>query len=258
METGIQVSSLKPLLCTAQQVQQAFCKIAQMGAAAVQLQWIDKSVPAHAVAQALSASGLRAVSLQDLSTAIGEDLPYYLELLRAADCPDLCVSRVPPQYRSAAGVEQFAARLRALAEQLAQQGRTVSFHPCAPDFDVIDGVCLTERLMELLPTHITLCLDLYHVARVGRPLPQTVEQFGSRISMVHFKDYRPGPDGAEQLVPAGQGVVDWAGAAAACQRAGVRYAFVEQETWNRDPYACLQEALDWLNAECRAGAQPAL
>lgn len=258
METGIQISSLKPLLRTEQQVQQAFCKVAEMGVTAVQLQWIDKSVSAQAVAQALAASGLRAVSLQDLSTAIGEDLPYYLELMCAADCLDLCVSRVPPQYRSAAGVEQFAAQLRTLAEQLAQQGRTVSFHPCAPDYDVIDGVCLTERLMELLPPHITLCLDLYHVARVGRPLPQTVAQFGSRVSMVHFKDYRPGPNGAEQLVPAGQGAINWAGTVAACRCAGVQYAFVEQETWNRDPYACLQEALDWLNAECRAGAQPAL
>ena len=34
--------------------------------------------------------------------------------------------------------------------------------------------------------------------------------------------------------------------------AGVPYAFVEQERWDRDPYACLKEAMDWLDGEIAA------
>ena len=62
--------------------------------------------------------------------------------------------------------------------------------------------------------------------------------------MVHFKDSRDG-----HLVPAGQGDTPWEGVAQACRDAGVEYAFVEQETWDGDPFQCLQEALGWLKQQ---------
>ena len=68
--------------------------------------------------------------------------------------------------------------------------------------------------------------------------------YAGRICMAHFKD---GKDG--RLVPAGQGDTDWRGVAAACLEADVSYAFVEQETWDRDPFVCLGEALNWLNGQ---------
>ena len=62
--------------------------------------------------------------------------------------------------------------------------------------------------------------------------------------MVHFKDEKDGV-----LVPSGQGSTDWSGVAHACEKAGADYAFVEQETWTRDPFECLQEAFAWLNGQ---------
>ena len=53
MECGIQVSSLKPLLMTPQQVRDAFSKMNNLGCTVVQLQWIDPSVPAEVIATAL-------------------------------------------------------------------------------------------------------------------------------------------------------------------------------------------------------------
>jgi hypothetical protein len=45
METGIQLSSLKPVLKTTEQVQRAFKKMADFGCRYVQLQWIDPALP---------------------------------------------------------------------------------------------------------------------------------------------------------------------------------------------------------------------
>ena len=53
MEIGIQISSLKPLLLTTQQVQKAFENMKQLGCNIVQLQWIDPSVPAADIARIL-------------------------------------------------------------------------------------------------------------------------------------------------------------------------------------------------------------
>ena len=62
--------------------------------------------------------------------------------------------------------------------------------------------------------------------------------------MVHFKDAA-----GEALVPAGQGDTNWNGVVEACMEACVPYAFVEQERWDRDPFICLKEAMDWLSQE---------
>ena len=62
--------------------------------------------------------------------------------------------------------------------------------------------------------------------------------------MVHFKDFR-----GDELVPAGQGEIDWRPAIDACLETDVAYGFVEQETWNRDPFGCMNEALSWLNGQ---------
>ena len=64
--------------------------------------------------------------------------------------------------------------------------------------------------------------------------------------MVHFKDGI-----GKTLVPAGQGETRWDGVVRACLDAGVPYAFAEQETWDRDPYECLKEAMDWVADEMK-------
>lgn len=251
MLTGIQVSSLKPLLTTAEQVEQAFFRLSQWGCRIVQLQWIDKAVPPQVVGRALAANGLTAISNQDLYLEIQKDPEYYFALNQACNCRDLCVSRIPQPYRSAEGVAEYAEQLSSLYARLKAQGMTLSFHPCKPDYDKMGGQRLLDGLLARLPGDVRLCLDLYHVEHAGLSLPQTLQRYRGRVSMVHLKDYRRLPGGGEQLVPAGQGEVEWGPALDACLQTGVGCAFVEQETWERDPFDCLQEALAWLCRECR-------
>jgi sugar phosphate isomerase/epimerase len=56
------------------------------------------------------------------------------------------------------------------------------------------------------------------------------------VEFVHFKDYCIAPDGSETLVPVGQGVTDWSAAVDACRETGVRWAFAEQERWEKDAF----------------------
>ena len=93
---------------------------------------------------------------------------------------------------------------------------------------------------------LDICLDLYHLNRNCSDMPQWIRRYGKRIPMVHFKDAS-----GDVLVPAGQGDTDWTGVVKACLDVGVSYAFVEQERWDRDPYCCLKEAMDWLDEEIR-------
>ena len=93
-----------------------------------------------------------------------------------------------------------------------------------------------------------LCLDLYHAYRAGLAPEAALRRWAGRVCMVHFKDYRPGPTG-DTLTPAGSGVIPWDAALRACRETQVPYGFVEQETWDGDPFRCLGQAFAWLRAQ---------
>ena len=243
MELGIQVSSLKPLLNTPEQVDQVFARMAQMGCRWVQLQWIDPAVSPEDIAAALNRHGLRSVSVQDFCTSIRETLEYYVNLNQRTGGRWLCVSRIPEEYKSPQGLAAFAQELEALNEKISPLGQQVCFHPVSADFQAVPELDAVEVLLKKLPW-MPLCLDLYHLNRCCGDMPGYIRRHAGRICMVHFKDSRDG-----HLVPAGQGDTPWEGVAQACRDAGVEYAFVEQETWDGDPFQCLQEALGWLKQQ---------
>lgn len=243
MEVGIQVSSLKPLLLNEEQVANAFARMRNLGCRVVQLQWIDPSVPAEYVASTLKKNKMESVSVQDFYDYIQSNLDYYIRLNAATHGKWLCVSRIPERLKSPEGLDAYIAELRDLQKQLDAVGQRVCFHPVSTDFTAVPGMNAVEYLFDHMPD-LDICLDLYHLNRNCQDMPSFIRRYTNRICMVHFKDAL-----ADTLVPAGQGDTKWNGVALACLDAHVPYAFVEQERWDRDPYECLNEAMDWLNHE---------
>ena len=245
MKNGIQVSSLKPLLMTEEQVAQAFRRMAELGCEVVQLQWIDPAVSPAFIARALRESGLVSVSVQDFYETVLRNLPYYTELNRLTGGKWLCVSRIPERLKTREGLDGFITELRAMQETLDGLGQKVCFHPVSGDFTAVPGMDAVEYLLGNMP-ELDLCLDLYHLNRNYADMPAFLRRYAGRVCMVHFKDAV-----GDTLVPAGQGDTPWAGVVEACLETGVPYSFVEQERWDRDPYDCLKEAMDWVDGQMR-------
>lgn len=243
MVNGIQVSSLKPLLMNPEQVQIAFANMKAIGCDTVQLQWVDPSVPLESIAAAMEKNGIRSVSVQDFYDTVLADFTYYTQLNSLTGGTWLCVSRIPERLKSAAGLDVYIEELRAMQAQLTPLGQKLCFHPVSGDYTAVPGMNAVEYLLEHMP-ELEICLDLYHLNRNCTDMPGFIRQHGNRICMVHFKDSI-----GDTLVPAGQGEARWDGVVSACLEAGVPYAFVEQERWDRDPYDCLKEAMDWLDRE---------
>lgn len=248
METGIQVSSLKPLLLTKEQVDQAFAKIAAMGVKTVQLQWIDPAVDIDFIARSLEKHGLHSVSVQDFYQTVLENKDYYYDLNARTGGIWLCVSRIPERLKSREGLDAFIRELEAMAEEIKPLGQRLCLHPVAADLAPIDGIRPVEYLLEQLP-EMEICFDLYHLNKASYDMAEMIRRYAGRVCMVHFKEGRKNPDGTETLVPAGQGDICWDGVVSACLETHVPYAFVEQERWEKDPYDCLGEALAWLGEQ---------
>lgn len=245
MENGIQISSLKPLLLNERQVNEAFCKVRDLGCRTVQLQWIDPSVSAGFIAQTLEKYGIHSVSVQDFYEIIRKNLSYYTELNSAISGTWLCVSRIPDRLKSRKGLDTYITELRQMQNMLNPLKQKLCFHPVSADFTAIPGMNAVTYLFDHMP-ELDICLDLYHLHRNCEDMPVFIRRYSKRVCMVHFKDSKNG-----EPVPAGQGDTRWDGVVKACLDAGVPYGFVEQEQWQRDPYICLKEAMDWVDQEIR-------
>lgn len=243
METGIQVSSLKPLLRTQPQVRAAFEKMADLGCRYAQLQWIDPAVPIVDIAAVMEHYNIKSLGTQDFYVTVMENLEYYVNLNAATNGRWLTVSRIPERCKSREGLDIFARELEELRSRLTPLGQQICFHPVSADFAAVPGFDAVAYLLEKLPW-LELCLDLYHLDKNCDDMPGFIRRYAGRIPMVHFKDHREG-----KLVPAGQGQVRWAGVIAACRDAGVGFGLAEQESWEGDPYQCLEEALTWIQKE---------
>lgn len=248
MKTGIQVSSFKPVLTSENEVKTAFARMASMGCRWVQTQWIDPSVPIPFIARILRETGIQSVSVQDFFVKIQAEQDYYFTLNHLTGGTWMCVSRIPDDLKTQDGLEAYIARLRSMAAELAKTGQKLCFHPVSADFAPIDGLDPVEYLLDHMP-ELFVCFDLYHLHKTGRDMVVWLKKYAGRVCMVHFKDYKILPDGTQALVPAGQGVIDWTGVVDACVETGVEYGFVEQESWEGDPFDRLGEAFSWLNRQ---------
>ena len=255
MKNGIQVSSFKPVLTTEAEVKTAFEKMKEMGCEWVQLQWIDPAVSIELIAQCLKETGIRSVSVQDFYEVIRQNKQYYINLNAQTGGTWMCVSRVPDRLKTRAGLNDYVAELRAFQQELDDYGQKLCFHAVGKDFAPIDGIDPVAYLLDAMP-ELAICVDFYNIRKAGHDAVPYLKRYAGRVCMVHFKDSAV-MEGEEHLVPAGQGDTDWSGVVAACAETGVEYGFVEQERWLKDPFECMQEALDWANGEWRASCHEA-
>lgn len=242
---GIQVSSVKPFLKTADEVFSSFEKFKQAGFKYGQLQWIDSSVADEDIKKALVKNEITAVSLQDYYHLIAENPDYYINTCLKTGCSDLTVSGIPEKYLSKEGCDIFAKELIEFAKKLKDKGLTMSFHPRAQEFADIGGVTATDYLLEKTKGHMLLCLDGYHVHMANLEPADYIAKYHDILTGLHFKDYKI-EDGNRVLMPIGQGSIDWSKTFKACADYKVKYAYVEQETWEKDPFALLKESLDYI------------
>ena len=241
MKIGIQVSSLKPLLLTEQQVDSAFARMRELGCGAVQLQWIDPNVPLEAVAKACE--GMESLGTQDFYDLVCRDFEYYVNLNRLIKGKYLCVSRIPDRLKSEEKLPLYIEELRQMQKKLDAFDQKICFHPVSADYRAVPGMDVVGWLLDNMP-ELELCLDLYHLNKNCADMPGFIRRYAGRIPMVHFKDGI-----GDTLVPAGQGDTRWDGVVRACLDADVGCGLAEQEAWEGDPFECLKQAMDWIEGE---------
>lgn len=249
MNIGYQLSSVAPYLQDINSMREAFQKIAALGYKDVQLQGASLNIPDEDIARALKDAGLNCIATQeDYPFGFGDDPERYIKRAVVCGAKYLTFALIPREVDTLEKLEEFAGKIRAIYEKVKAAGLIFAFHPITPDFRMLGGVPVYERLMDLLPNDMQLTFCVYSAFGTEVTAAEVLEKFKGRVDLVHFKDGVPGPDGKAQLMPLGQGAHDWQPVFDLCKAAGVNYIFGEQERWQKDAFDCAADTYAYLHA----------
>ena len=246
MNVAIQLSSIKKYMQTEEDVRTSLRKLADMGFRIAQIQWTGAEVRPEVLADALRENGITAVSVQDYTHAILADPEYYLRLADSCGFSDITVSGIPAEEMTAEGIRRFADRIAPFHRRLTAEGKTLTFHPRWQELSEVDGEIALLRLMAESDPSLRILPDINHVIRAGLDAPDFVSSFAGRADMLHCKDMTDTSRETSHLTVAGQGCVNWPPILAAAKKAGYRYAFVEQESWDGDAFDCMNAGRQYL------------
>jgi sugar phosphate isomerase/epimerase len=166
-------------------------------------------------------------------------------------------------------VKSFADESEQMALRLADEGIGLYYHNHHIEFAKYDGEYMLDIIADRAPS-VGLEIDVHWVQRGGLDPVRTLQKYGSRVTMVHLKDYRIGELGDEafaalaagdfpgfmtafagvvQFAEVGEGNLDFASIIDESVRIGAAYLLVEQDLlYGRTPFECLQTSYDNLVA----------
>ncbi len=244
---GAQLFTLRDFCKTPQDLAATLKKVRQIGYTAVQLSGIGP-MPAQAVADAVAAAGLKSPATHVGWGRFKDDLDGLIADHKLWGAPHSAVGSLPKEYFSAEGLELFARELPPIAERLAAEGMTFSFHNHSNELAHIDGKCWLTKLYETIaPEHLKVEIDTYWITAGGGDPAAWVARYPGRQPLLHFKDMIVEFDRTQKFAPVGDGNLNWPAIIDAARKADVEWIFVEQDNaYGADPFECLARSYNNL------------
>jgi sugar phosphate isomerase/epimerase len=226
------------------------------------------------VKSAISAAGLNLVSghypLPMLLKQLNEILSYAKQLgsIKYIICSSP-VPKDPERIKKLPAAERefgmnledwhwVAEQLNTIGEKVHAAGFTFGYHNHFTEFHPTNGLIPYDELVTKTdPAKVSFEMDCGWVS-VGAGLgkvPEYLRKYGSRIIMLHVKDFKPftpmNQPGAKEPTPVelGHGVIDYKPIfAAAAKYAHIHHIFVEQEAFTVPPMESLKIDADYMHS----------
>jgi sugar phosphate isomerase/epimerase len=143
---------------------------------------------------------------------------------------------------------KFADALNVAGEQTAKAGITLCYHNHAFEFKGAPGQRVWDIFMERFDKkNVQIELDLFWVSVAGLLPVDMLKSLSGRVPLVHLKDKGWGtPQQFDESVKpeafkeVGAGTLDFPPILRACEKAGVKHYFVEQDQTPKDPLTSIR------------------
>ena len=155
---------------------------------------------------------------------------------------------LPEQFRTNLdGWKSTADKFNKLGEIARKNGIQFGYHNHAFEFEKMDGQIPYDILLSHTdPSLVTFEMDLYWVTRGGYNPVDYFKKHKGRFQLWHVKDMVKTED--MFFAPVGSGRIDFASIFAEKQTSGMKYFFVEQDSFKElDPFESVEMSFNYLN-----------
>lgn len=142
-------------------------------------------------------------------------------------------------YRKAA--EEF----NTIGEKCKEIGLTFAYHNHAFEFEPLEDTIPYDILLKNTdPELVTMELDIYWIIYSGAEPLDYFKRYPGRFQLFHVKDMSREP--SMQSTEIGEGTIDYKTIFAKKAEAGMKYFYLEQESFEMDPFASIAISYDYL------------
>ena len=246
---GAQYYTLRESIKTIEDFEETCRKVKEIGYKLVQIS--GTPLGAKEMKEVLDKYDLEVVvthrSFDDFLSNLDEIMDYNKTL----GCKLCGIGSMPGRYReSNEGISEFIEGMNAAAKKLGEAGLYLGYHNHAFEFTKFDGKMIMERLIEETdPENVKFIVDTYWLQMGGMAPAGYIRRIGDRAMAVHFKDFKATLANKPEIAEVGEGNLDWDGIIAACDEVGTKWALVEQDTCQRDPFESMQMSYEFLKTK---------
>ena len=171
---------------------------------------------------------------------LSDEIQYHKTL----DCKIAGLGGMPVEYRNGENIMEFINIMNEIYDKLQKEGIEFAYHNHSFEFIKVNGKFLMDYLIEY--GKFSFIVDTYWLAYAGINPPDYIKKLGKRAICVHYKDLAMADAKEVKMAPIGYGNLDWDKINKACEEAGVKYALVEQDFCEEDPFICLEKSYNFL------------
>jgi sugar phosphate isomerase/epimerase len=142
--------------------------------------------------------------------------------------------------------KKLAEEFNVIGEKCNKSGLRFAYHNHSSEFEKMDGQIPYDILLKNTDKdYLTMQLDTYWMVRGGYQPLDYFNKYPGRFELLHIKDM----DNTEkkESTEIGQGIIDFEAIFAANDKSGMKYYFLEQESFKMDEFESLAISYNYLS-----------
>lgn len=260
MLLGLQTFTVRKLMSDEAGIDKTFASLSRLGFARLELA-VDylplpfESATAKTISSLAEKHGLKVVSCQIKHKTASADIEKTAEFMNilGAGIVTNSVFDLKLLSKGAKGVAEYCGRLNDLNERLCKKGLALAHHNHHYEFLRFEN----ENVLNIMKRSFEggFALDTFWCQKGGGNILSLLNEFGSRVLLLHLRDYAINPfslisSGTDAA--AGRGNLPFADILAAAKANGVQFGFIEQKS--RNPLEDCRHSINYLGNLQKKGA----
>ena len=248
-QIGAQYFTIREFIKTIEDFEESCKKIKEMGYKIVQISACP--LDAKDMKKVLDKYDLKVVVTHRAFADFLNNIEGIIDYNKTLGCEICGLGSMPLEYRNdAEGIEQFVKDVNMVAAKLKEVGLYFGYHNHEFEFVKYDGKSIMDRIIDGTDKEaVRFIVDTYWLQYGGKNPAAFIRRLGERAMAIHFKDFKVDLKRNIAMAEIGEGNLDWDDIIAACDEAGAKWAIVEQDICQRNPFDCLKTSYEYLKTK---------